>query len=113
MKQKFKNSKFKLKMVVKINTKEREVAFIRNLGQLSTKSNDVVQDRPTSLASSPHLRRSIGAALWRLADRRIGIFQPVFDARSSVHFHVGDGENALAVGAWNFAFIPVLINSTN
>lgn len=48
---------------------------------------------------SPYLRRSIGAALGRLADRRVGVLHPVFDAGSSLHFYVGDGEDALAVGA--------------
>ena len=47
----------------------------------------------------PYLRRRIGAALWGLADRRVGILQPVFDTGPSVHFYIGDGEDALAVGA--------------
>lgn len=46
-----------------------------------------------------YLRRSIGAALWRIADRRVGVLHPVFDSGSSLHFYVGDGEDALAVGA--------------
>lgn len=46
-----------------------------------------------------YLRRSIGAALWRIADRGVGVLHPILDAGSSLHFYVGDGEDALAVGA--------------
>lgn len=60
-----------------------------------------------------YLRRSIGAALWRIADRGVGVLHPILDARSSLHFYVGDGEDALAVGAWDFAFIPVFVDSTD
>lgn len=48
---------------------------------------------------SVYLRRSVGAALWRMADRRVGVLHPIFDAGPSLHFYVGDREDALAVGA--------------
>ena len=74
---------------------------------------DESQDGPGGSAQSPHLRGSVGAALWRLADGGVLILQPIFDTGSSVHFYVGDGEDALAVGPCDFAFIPVLIHSAN
>lgn len=46
-----------------------------------------------------YLRRSVGAALWRMADRRVRVLHPIFDTRPSLHFYVGDREDALAVGA--------------
>lgn len=51
------------------------------------------------LAPGSYLRRNTGAALWRLADRRVWILHPIFDAGSFVHFYVSNGEDALAVGA--------------
>lgn len=60
-----------------------------------------------------YLRRGVRAALWRMADRRVGVLHAVFDAGSSLHFDIGDGEDALAVGAWDFALIPVLVDPTN
>lgn len=64
----------------------------KNVGELS----------PTflnELAPGSYLRRNTGAALWRLADRWVEILNPIFDAGSFVHLYVGDGEDALAVGA--------------
>lgn len=61
----------------------------------------------------PYLRGGISAALWRGAERRVWVIQAIFDTWSFVHFDVGDREDALAVCAWDFTFIPVLIHSTN
>lgn len=60
-----------------------------------------------------YLRRGSEAALWRRADRRVRVFHAIFHTGSSQHFYVGDREDALTVGAWDFAFIPVFIHSTN
>lgn len=60
---------------------------------------NVSYDCSTSLALDPYLRRRVGAALWRLTGRRVEILQPVFDTGPFIHFYVGDGEDALAVGA--------------
>ena len=59
-------------------------------------SSSLCSDRPVW---PPYLRRGVGAALWRLADRRVEVLHPVFDSGSFVHFYVGDGEDALTVGA--------------
>lgn len=64
----------------------------KNVGELFSTSLNVP-------APGSYLRRNTGAALWRLADRRVRILNPVFDAGSFVHLYVGDGENALAIGA--------------
>lgn len=69
------------------------------LASPSTTSKDVYQDPSSSVALGPYLRRRVGAALWRVADRRVGVVQPVFNAGSFVDFYVGDGEDALTVGA--------------
>lgn len=64
----------------------------------------------TSIRFFPHLRRGVGAALRRVAERGVGVVHTVFDTWSFVHFHVGDGEDALPVGARDFPFVPVLVD---
>lgn len=46
-----------------------------------------------------YLRRGIEAALWRRAGRRVHELHAIFDTGSSQHFHVGDGKDALTIGA--------------
>lgn len=65
------------------------------LASPSMDKNDVMN---TSVQQNLYLRRCIGAALWRLADWRIWVLHPVFNSGSFVHFHVGDGEDALPIG---------------
>lgn len=65
------------------------------------------------LAPSPHLRRCVGAALWWVADRRVTVFCGVLDTGFSMYVYIGDGKDALAVGAWDFSFIPVFVHSAN
>lgn len=48
-----------------------------------------------------------------MTDGRVGVINSIFDAGSPVHLHVGDGEDALAVGAGDFALVPVLVHPAN
>lgn len=59
------------------------------------------------------LRRGIGAALRRVADRRVRVVHAVLHARPLVDFHVGDGKDALPIGAGDFPLVPVLIHSAD
>lgn len=60
-----------------------------------------------------YLRGGVEAALWGRADWGVRVLHAVFDTGSSQHFYVGDRKDALTVGAWDFAFIPVFIHSAN
>lgn len=55
--------------------------------------------RPVTHLDWPYLGRGVGAALWRMADGRVCVLHSVFDTGSSLHFYIGDREDALAVGA--------------
>lgn len=58
-----------------------------------------------------YLGGGVGAALWGVADRGVGVLHAVLNPWPLVHVHIGDGEDALPIGAGNLAFIPVLVHS--
>lgn len=67
--------------------------------------------RHTCVRAGRYLGGGVGASLWGVADRRVGILHAVLNPRPLVHVHIGDGEDALPIGARNLAFVPVLIDS--
>lgn len=80
---------------------------------LSSSKIEAVKCTQRSSVVAFYLRRGIEAALWRRADGRVRVLHAIFDTGSSQHFYVGDWKDALTVGAWDFAFIPVFIHSAN
>lgn len=72
---------------------------MKRLSGFTEYTKQTPQMRGWPFVASLYLRRGVEAALGRRAEGGVCVLYAVFDAGSSQHFYVGDGKDALTVGA--------------